>query len=167
MRHTLIPHPRSPCEAVAGLEVEVVVTEAELMLTYRLTGDLSRLVVPEPAAPARVDGLWAHTCFEAFVGGADEAYAEFNLAPSGEWAAYGFNGYRQGMRRLDLQPPAIETIRDAGRLEVATRLARPPGSRLGLTAVIEEVGGRLSYWALAHPATEPNFHHRGGLVLSL
>jgi hypothetical protein len=31
--------------------------------------------------------------------------------------------------------------------------------RLGLSAVIEDTSGRMSYWALAHPAGKPDFHH--------
>ena len=31
--------------------------------------------------------------------------------------------------------------------------------RLGVSAVIEETSGSLSYWALAHPAGKADFHH--------
>jgi len=31
--------------------------------------------------------------------------------------------------------------------------------QLGLSAVIEEKSGRKSYWALAHPPGEADFHH--------
>jgi hypothetical protein len=31
--------------------------------------------------------------------------------------------------------------------------------QLDLAAVIEERGGRISYWALAHPPGKPDFHH--------
>ena len=34
-------------------------------------------------------------------------------------------------------------------------------------AVVEETDGRLSYWALTHPAERPDFHHRDGFVLPL
>jgi hypothetical protein len=30
--------------------------------------------------------------------------------------------------------------------------------RYGLSAVIEEEGGNLSYWAIAHPEGKPDFH---------
>ena len=33
------------------------------------------------------------------------------------------------------------------------------GWQLGLSAVLEEVDGTKSYWALAHPEDKPNFHH--------
>jgi len=173
MRHALIPHPRSPCEAVTSLEVEVAREGDGLILRYLLSGDVDRLAIPAPAAPARVDGLWNHTCFEAFVGGDGDGdgdgYLEFNFAPSSEWAAYRFDGYRLGMAPLTgIAAPRIATTTMAGALEVRVALALPAGAvRLGLTAVIEAVGGRTSYWALRHPADLPDFHHAGGLVLAI
>ena len=38
---------------------------------------------------------------------------------------------------------------------------------LGVTAVLEQQDGLLSYWALSHPAAEADFHHRGGFVVRL
>ena len=49
----------------------------------------------------RTDGLWRHTCFEAFIAAAVRPeYWEYNLSPSGAWAAYHFTGYRAGMEPL-------------------------------------------------------------------
>ena len=39
--------------------------------------------------------------------------------------------------------------------------------RIGLSAVIEDTAGSLSYWALHHPRSKPDFHHRGGFILRL
>jgi hypothetical protein len=39
--------------------------------------------------------------------------------------------------------------------------------RLALSVVVEETDGRLSYWAITHPAERPDFHHRDGFVLPL
>ena len=53
-------------------------------------------------------------------------------------------------------------------LPASALLSLPPGpARLGLTAVIEEAGGRLSYWALRHPAERPDFHDAGGFALEV
>lgn len=168
MRHALIPYPDTGCDAVTELTVEVGRDEpAWLSLRFVLTGDLERLAIPSAAPSVRTDGLWTHTCFEAFVGGADGAYDEFNMAPSAAWAAYAFDGYRQGMRPLNIPAPAIAVTRAADRLELAVvlplSLAGP--RRLGLTAVIEDQAGRTSYWALHHPAARPDFHDPGGFVL--
>lgn len=168
MRQALQPHPDTPCPAVRTLDVEVVRTQGGVSLIYRLEGDLSALAIPAIAVAERVDGLWKHTCFEAFVAGEGAGYLEFNAAPSTRWAAYRFDSYRQGMAPLAAPPPRIETTTTTDTLEVRVTLAWPGrGARLGLTAVIEEVGGRLSYWALRHPAGQPDFHHADGFVLTL
>jgi hypothetical protein len=39
--------------------------------------------------------------------------------------------------------------------------------RLGLSAVIQEANGRMSYWALAHPPGKPDFHHPDCFALEL
>ena len=38
---------------------------------------------------------------------------------------------------------------------------------LALSAVIEEKNGRMSYWALKHPAGKPDFHHEDCFALEL
>lgn len=158
MRHALIRHPDFPCDAVRAIAVEVTRSEAGLALRYILTGDPAALAIPPRSVPERTDGLWRHTCFEAFLGDG-EAYTEVNLSPSTQWAAYCFDGYRQGMAPADLVPPVIETARTDTTFELGATLALPPGDRLGLSAVIEEADGRISYWARAHPPGRPDFHH--------
>jgi len=37
----------------------------------------------------------------------------------------------------------------------------------GLSAVIEEPTGAISYWALAHPSDKPDFHHPDSFILEL
>jgi hypothetical protein len=41
------------------------------------------------------------------------------------------------------------------------------GRAVGLSAVIEEVDGSKSYWALRHPPGQPDFHHRDCFALRL
>lgn len=170
----LVPHPSTPCAAVQRFEVHFARTpEGELALSYRVEGDISRLRLPNPAVPARRDGLWRHTCFEVFIGiDGSLAYDEFNFAPSSEWAYYRFATYREGMASPAVaRPPTIDLRRKPRTLELAVRLPLPAPpdssySRLGLTAVIEQEDGGLSYWALAHPPGKPDFHHAAGFVLN-
>jgi hypothetical protein len=123
--------------------------------------------------PRRADGLWRHTCFECFLRTKGEGYQEFNFSPSREWAAYWFRGYRDP----DEQPPAcdlrITLARDAGAVRLdatipASALVRVSNPwRLGLSAVVEETSGAMSYWALRHPAGKPDFHHDETFALEL
>jgi hypothetical protein len=178
MRLVLHLHPDSSCSAVAGIEVEVARPErGKLALSYVVTGEIAELLIPPPDAPARSDGLWQHSCFEAFVRAADEAaYYEFNLAPSLHWAAYRFDSYRSGMRpAAELDPPGIEGRFDAGRyklhalLDLDRVVGLPPDAvwQIGLSAVIEEKSGGKSHWALAHPPGKADFHHPDSFALEL
>jgi hypothetical protein len=165
MRQVLKLHPDSRCSAIASIEVDVARPRASaLSLSYQVTGKIDDLSIPPPAAPTRADELWRHTCFEAFVCPLPgDAYCELNFAPSTQWAAYRFDGYRSGMRVADgITAPHIEVQHAPERVTLQTALelgALPPGRwRVGLAAVIEDADGRLSYWALAHGAGKPDFH---------
>jgi hypothetical protein len=162
----LIAHPdcRPSIEAVC---VALDRSGPSWALTFAVKGT-SALVTPEPSANLRADGLWRHTCFELFVkpeGG--EGYFEFNFSPSTQWATYAFDGYRAGMRALDVEAPAIERREDG--VAVRVDLSGLPGTvwRIGLAAVIEEADGTKSYWALAHPPGKPDFHDPACFALEL
>lgn len=135
------------------------------MLVYRVTGDL---LMGEAAAPERADGLWQRTCFELFVWPVgNPGYFEFNFAPSTQWAAYTLEGYRAGLAGLAIAAPAIERLEDGVRVSVDLS-GLPDGHwRLGISAVIEESDGTLSYWALAHPPGKADFHDPACFVLTV
>ncbi len=165
MRQTLKLHPGSFCTAVADVAVEIVRPGARaLLLSYHLTGEIGALRIPPILAAARTDELWRHTCFEAFVSPVPgEAYYEFNFALSTQWAAYRFDSYRKGMRvAVEIAAPRIEMNSAPGRYTLQAELDLSALAdtrwRVGLAAVIEDAGGRLSYWALAHPSDKPDFH---------
>lgn len=137
-----------------------------LRLTYMVYGKMDDLALPAPAAPLPKDGLWRTTCFEAFVRVKGERiYRELNFSPSSELAAYLLRDYRDP-DRLDAALPAppeiqLSVLKAAGlELRVDLRIDLPPGPcLLNLAAVIEERDGTQSYWALAHPPGDPDFHH--------
>jgi hypothetical protein len=97
------------------------------------------------------------------VQGEGDAYVELNVSPSTEWAVYGFAGYRQAGPVPDVAP-SIEVARGAEWLDVEARIKLGRGSmRVGLSAVVETSDG-LTYWALAHPSSAPDFHRADGFV---
>src|ERR1700733_13689865 len=176
MHHALIPH--ADFRPEAGLRIDVDIGRRHptlLMLNYIVTGDIGALRLPASAAPGRTNELWRSTCFEVFVRAAPEAgYCEFNFTPSTQWAAYVFDGYRNGMRDADgIETPRIDIRSDSARLELEVSLdldsllPRDAVWQLGLAAVIEETNGRKSYWALAHPPGKPDFHHSDCFALGV
>lgn len=174
-RLSLTPHPGMPCEAVRRIDVRVSRPRPDtLALAYTLQADLARVRVPAQRPAGRADGLWRHTCFEAFVrSGAAAAYRELNFSPSTQWAAYLFSGYRTGMAPdVEQAAPqlALRTVGDE--LTLAVKLLTPqltdaPSVDLALAAVIESDDGSLSYWALRHPVAQPDFHHPDSFALEL
>jgi hypothetical protein len=164
MRLSLQLHSNSICRAAAGIAVAVTRARGFLVLHFRGEGGAG-LIVPPAAAPERTDGLWQHTCFEAFIRPPGEGYCEFNFSPSGQWAAYRFASYRAGMAAHAMPPPQMTWALTEAGFELLARfspgLADDAPWRLGLAAVIEEAGSGLFYWALRHPPGKPDFHHAG------
>jgi hypothetical protein len=178
MRQTLVIHPGSRGDAVRHIDIDVARPRPDaLTVRYTVSGDIGALRLPAVATPARTDELWRTTCFEAFVRAPSEAcYCEFNFAPSTEWAAYRFDGYRRGMAalgeidalRIDVQATdALLDVRVMLELGRLPDLAPDAPWQLGLSAVIEETNGRKSYWALAHPPGAPDFHHSDCFALEV
>lgn len=176
-RHALVPHPDTPCPAVRSVTLALERPSPQLLtLHYRLDGDLSELRLPERRSPARTDGLWQHTCLEAFIGQTRaQPYWEFNFSPSGAWAAYQFSGYREGMAPLMKGAAPVISARETREsltLSVAVDLSwisRATAAELvlGAAAVIETQARVLSYWALAHPPGKPDFHHAESRIVPL
>jgi hypothetical protein len=177
-RADLLAHPDAGGEFVWSVAAEARFTAgASLSCRYTLRGDTARLRLPQAGAGRRADGLWRHTCFEAFVSASGTAgYYEFNFSPALDWAAYRFDDYRTGMSAATLdQPPGLQVRRRRDALELLATvhlaglapLRDAPALRLALAAVIEENDGRLAYWALWHPPGNPDFHHPEGFTLEL
>lgn len=173
MRTPLLPHPAHPPAGPFTVMVEAqLATVDKLVLVYEIAGPLEQLRIAPPEPARRADGLWRTTCCEAFIALEGAGYLETNFAPSSAWAAYRFDGYRAGMRAAETPAPeiAMSLGRDRLTMQVALELAglkRPSPMRLGLSAVLEHDCGALSFWALAHPASQPDFHHRDGFALTL
>jgi len=174
----LISNAGLPHQVIQRIEAKVDGSDSGVLaFSYTLIADMNQLLIPVAAAARRVDGLWQHTCFEAFIGMKDgRGYYEFNFSPSQQWAAYRFRAYRDGgPLNGEAVAPDILVEQTADRLILAAtvRLDRlpmiQPGTslRIGLAAVIETADGSLSYWALNHPADKPDFHHPDSFALEL
>jgi hypothetical protein len=175
----LTAHPSTPGDAIRALEVRGRVRETDLLvLDYALQGDIARLQIPPQRTAQRVDELWKHTCFEAFLVTDDSpGYYELNFSPSGEWSAYRFSAYRTGMAPADgVGVPTTSVVlgENTLRLEAAIAIAAirdlkesAPRLRIALAAVIEGQDGRLSYWAQHHAAAKPDFHHPDAFVFEI
>lgn len=149
------------------------------MVRYVFEGDIDRVRVPARQAPRFADNLWRHTCCEIFIARKGHSdYVELNFSPSGEWAVYAFARQRERVplaAPADALDPHITVCRSAGKFELdaVVRVDRLPPTYadatlvLGLSAVVEDADGSLSYWALKHPLDKPDFHHPDAFALEL
>jgi hypothetical protein len=170
-------HSTTPPKASFALTASInPLPDGSLTLHYQLTGDIAQLRIPSPQPPAAIDGLWEHTCFEAFVAVPGEPrYHEFNFSPSGQWAAYAFGNARERCPWATPQAPRLAFQQSSNTVLLTACLpavALPPNElkkplQLGLTAVLESLDGHRSYWALHHPVPYPDFHDRAGFILTL
>lgn len=175
-RRALSPHPACERGGVGEFTVKVRRASASrLELEFLLRAVADTIEVPRPRAPVRADGLWHHTCFEVFVSRGQHEYREYNFAPSGAWAAYGFANYRAGMAALEESPSEARWRVDTDSLGLNVVLdsdwfaGDSPGGvlRVGCSAVIENRSGALSYWALRHPPGKPDFHDAAAFIVEL
>ena len=169
--HSLGAHPAAPPRIVEDVTVNLAMTGSRTFWLEFGVRPADCLCLPEPTKPVRTDNLWRTTCFELFAKIKDsEHYFEFNFSPSSQWAMYEFDGYRSAMRDAPGRDPEIWISRPEPHFFLAVEALQPlprKALQLGLSAVIEETDGTKSYWALAHPPGEPDFHHPDCFTLEL
>jgi len=160
--YELVPHPSfAPAQVHAVTVRWSPLPDGRLMLRYRVDG-CGAVVAPEFRGVGRGEGLWQTTCFELFLYDGAGRYREFNFSPSQQWAAYAFEGYRS--RQSDYEPLLRPDIRSERGHTIFTLTAFIDGreaaqaERAAISSVIEEEGGRPSYWALDHGGLTPDFH---------
>ena len=165
-------------KGVRSVEVDVVRATNTVLLMHSVE-PADTLLLPAFERERR-DNLWQGTCFELFVKPESRGYVEYNFAPLSAWNAYSFVDWRMGRRAYqpDSEPKIVDSRTDGGRrdsfparyeLDVVISpdiLLLAPAS-VSLAAIIEEEDGTMSYWALAHPPGEPNFHHPDCFVARL
>ena len=176
-KHRLVPHPEMRPLSVRSVEVEVSRLNDGVMLRYAVE-PADDLVLSDFQTERR-DNLWRGTCFELFIRPPSGSYVEFNFAPLFAWNAYSFTDWRIGRRpfQLDAWPHMSDSrlddrkasfpIRYALDVILGAEIATLAPAKVSIAAIIEEEGGKMSYWALAHPPGQPNFHHPDCFVASL
>jgi hypothetical protein len=138
---------------------------------------------PGPGRPKRKDELWKTTCFELFFSIQGQTdYFELGFSPSGEWNAYHFDSYRNGMEtEMRIQATQIRHGLKDGLFELQasidlSQLMAELRAQLGspnitldasLSAVIQNQKGSTSFWALRHVGNQPNFHLRDSFILKI
>ena len=171
----LVPFPAAHTPAIR-ITGTVFLENQVLVLQYSLSGDIESVLLPPPSRlPSRKDELWKATCFEFFLAIKDQpGYWEFNMSPSGDWNAYHMDAYRRiGFREetaIEHLPFEFKKGSDGFFLDVSLDLTsfirHERQLQMGIAAIIQTEGGSETYWALAHPAPDADFHLRDSFMLA-
>ena len=151
------------------LEADAHVEDSILKLEYCLIdkGDLFEL--PKSTQKWQAgdvvleDGLWNHTCFEAFLNpfGMGQYY-ELNFSLKPAWNQYQFDRYRYPQppnKGNDFELKTLVWDQFESRLIVELKNnTKFRKFKVGLTAVLEEKSLTKHYCALAHKGAKPDFH---------
>ncbi len=159
--NTLMLHQTCDLGPIHAVTAAITATPAGCEAEFRLAGQVPAIILPTPTAPERADNLWQTTCFEIFwqpLGGT--FYREFNFSPSGRWAAYDFDSFREGMRDAPVDAIALACSHDAnGLVLTASITADLPGpAQVALNAIVEHADGAKQFWALSFAPGAPEFH---------
>jgi hypothetical protein len=169
----------APFVSPTPLHVEIkctgnILQGQQIELCYDVTGSVDQIIF-DPLLPngKRSDDLWKKTCFEIFVKDINsESYWEYNLAPSSNWATYGFSAYRKGkFDELSIANVPIKTsiLSNQFTLQGTIPLPKPlfdQKLKIGLSTVIQDRKGDIYYYALLHTNESPDFHDERSFTIS-
>jgi len=181
MEVKLQSHPAcSNCSPIISIVAFLRRLNFNISIEYLVSGELDKCSIPAVNSyPSRVDELWCHTCFEAFMCFENaEGYYELNISPTEDWNFYSFAGYhkdRSTEYRVDAIHQESQLYQNSFRkvVEFDIRKIFPDITDeqslfLNVTAVIEDRNQNLSYWAHTHcNASRPDFHLREGFSIRL
>lgn len=166
-KFSLIPYESSLAPKIT-IDTELNANEDVFYISYKIQGDLAGLDLgSEGPKHARVIKLWEKSCFELFIKNSKDSYVEFNFSPEFEWNAFYFEKKGDALSeyaRIDKVEFDILLSLEVFHLIVKIDKKKFPDNFLnndlsvGITSVIKNKKGELSYWALSHHDTRPNFH---------
>jgi hypothetical protein len=167
-KFTLIPYDLSSPPHIT-IETELNTTESSVFISYKVCGELAAIDLGEGHPNhARVMKLWEKSCFELFIKTKEDSYIEFNFSPEFEWNCFYFSKKGDALveyARMDSVKFDILLSLDVFHLIVEIDKKKFPDGffqgplQAGITSVIKEKNGKISYWALSHEDIKPNFHH--------
>lgn len=138
-------------------------------LKLHIEGNIDSISFPDQSlSPGFKDNLWEETCFELFTKTHySKSYYEFNFSPSGNWACYSFDSYREGQKKVDVPPPQIDLQIKQHSIDAVIHFEFPVKSLVGISSIILYKSHNTNFWALTHPKKRPDFHHLKSFAMEI
>lgn len=154
-----------------SIEVEINHNNESLFVSYRIKKGVSLIDFGDSTPnKSRLLKLWEKSCFEFFIKNKNGQYIEFNFSPNFEWNCFYFDKKGDPLKEWVLmQRPETDILLSADHFFLFVKIKKeffPKGffdnnSELlaSFTSVLKDKSKNLSYWAIKHADTRPNFHH--------
>lgn len=169
-KFSLIPFDQATAPKIQ-IEAELNQNSESLFISYRMRQGIPLINLGNGTPKKeRVIGLWEKTCFELFIKNQSGQYIEFNFSPTFEWNCFYFGKKGDVLGQCpSMQMPVTDILLSEDHFlhfSVIKKEYFPEGFfdnkeelDVGITAVIKDKLGSISYWALSHADNRPNFHH--------
>lgn len=168
-KFSLVPFDEQSAPQIS-INVELNQNDESLFLSYSIKEGLSLIDLGNSTPnKERLLKLWEKTCFEFFLKNEKDEYVEFNFSPSFEWNCFYFKQKGDALKEWELMNrPETQILLSLDHYFIVVELRKelfPKGFfdkktelSAAITSVIKDKKGKMSYWALAHADTRPNFH---------
>lgn len=151
------------------LLAEVNQTSHAFFVSFLINGNLSNidLDIPVPKKE-RVIKLWEKSCFEIFIKNSRDEYLEFNFSPRFEWNCFYFQKKGDVLTEwAQMQRPKTDILLSLEKFFLVAEINinffpdnfMTSNMSIGISSVLKLKEEGLTYWALSHEDTRPNFHH--------
>lgn len=152
------------------IQADIEIDGQTLVFKYDIIDPDGKILIPKPEIEilARQDGLWNHTCFEAFLAIPNSpSYYEFNFSPKSAWNVYKFTNYREPQPPKRSEDFSIKKMDVSGTKFIVQCENHTAFSQfeVSLNAVIEFHDHQKHYFALAHNGGKPDFHLRKNFII--
>jgi hypothetical protein len=165
---TLFPYEKNNLKIQVSSEIHNI--ERDIYLSFRLTDPNSEIDLGEYRVNhERRLNLWEKTCFEFFIKNNHDEYFELNFAPNFAWNVFYFQ--KKGAPLVEFQlkhPISMDVLNSSDHFLLVVKIDKENFGtffndinklRFSMTSVIKDKNSKLSYWALTHKDSRPNFHH--------
>ena len=156
---------------VLNICAELNLNKESIFVSYRIDRGFELVETGQIAArKERVLKLWEKTCFELFIKNKSDSYVEFNFSPNFEWNCFYFEKKGNELKEWEkMTMPKLDVLLSNDNFLLIAEIKKdffPIGffdenQRLsaGISCVIKDKKSTMSYWALTHCDSRPNFHH--------
>ena len=154
-----------------NFSVELNQSDDSVFISYRITEGFHHIdrgdLTPHKS---RVMKLWEKTCFELFIKNGAGSYLEFNFSPNFEWNCFYFKNKGDPLKEWEkMKTPKLDILLSHEHFLLFAEIKKDlfPVDfnnqknewKFGISSVIKSTEQKMSYWALIHCDSRPNFHH--------